>query len=196
MILASASPRRKELLEQAGFQLEIVPADVDESRRLHETPIAMVKRLAISKAQAVFDEHGLTSPHRVILAADTIVWTGDEVLGKPHDEEDARRMLRLLSNTTHHVSTGVCMLANDGEGIQRHSFVDTTSVTFLKLSDAQIDAYVATGEPMDKAGAYGIQGGAGTFVREINGDYHNVVGLPIDRVRQELASLLKEGLSL
>lgn len=187
MILASASPRRKELLEREGFELVVEPSDVDESRLPHESPTRLVERLATAKAYAALANRGTLEPREVLLSADTIVWTGNTVLGKPKDEDDAVRMLRTLSGHTHHVSTGVCILC--GTGVDDHiqsSFVETTGVTFRALSDDEIRAYVVTGEPMDKAGAYGIQGGAGAFVSALEGDYDNVVGLPVSRVLLEL----------
>lgn len=190
MILASASPRRSELLEAAGYDISVEPVGIDEGRLPGESPIALVGRLARSKAQACLDAHGPLGRSEPLLAADTIVWDGDVVFGKPADEDDARRMLRGLSGKTHRVSTGVCLLLGDGRGgARRHAFVETTEVTFRRLSEAEIDAYVATSEPMDKAGAYGIQGGAGRFVAALEGDYDNVVGLPVSRVARELADL-------
>lgn len=188
MILASASPRRKELLESAGFDLVIEPADVDETRLEGETPRELVLRLAESKADACLSAHGSLAFGDTLLAADTIVWMGHDALGKPQDDEDARRMLKKLSGRTHHVSTGVCLMRGSHDGAKRHSFVETTDVTFRDLSDTEIDAYVATGEPLDKAGAYGIQGGAGAFVARLEGDYNNVVGLPITRVKRVLSN--------
>lgn len=190
MILASASPRRKELLERAGFSLCVEPADIDETRLAGESPVALVKRLAVQKAKATATVRGGIAAGEVLLSADTIVWTGDDVLGKPFDEEDAMRMLRELSGRTHYVSTGVCLMKGQasGEPLTR-AFVDTTSVTFRELSEDEMRAYVASGEPMDKAGAYGIQGGAGRFVNSLEGDYDNVVGLPVARVVRELESM-------
>ncbi len=188
MILASASPRRRELLERAGFQLTIEPADVDETRLPQEGPQDLVLRLATSKALACLELHPYLGRDDVILAADTIVWLGDTVLGKPVDEEDACRMLHALSGKTHHVSTGVCLLTETGS-IHERAFVETTDVTFKSLTDEEINAYVASGEPLDKAGAYGIQGGAGAFVCQLDGDYDNVVGLPIAHVLDELMQM-------
>jgi septum formation protein len=185
MILASASPRRQELLEAAGFELSIEPADIDETRAPNESPLELVERLATQKAHASLANHGSLAKGETLLAADTIVWTGNDVLGKPRDPDDARRMLRELSGRTHHVSTGVCLLVGtDGAEPIKHSFTETSAVTFRELSDAEIDEYVRTGEPMDKAGAYGIQGGAGRFVERLDGDYDNVVGLPVTRILQ------------
>ena len=193
MILASASPRRQELLSRAGFSLSVEPADIDEERMAGEAPVALVERLATQKAQATLAAHGTLEQDEALLAADTIVWTGNEVLGKPASAEDARHMLRELAGQTHHVSTGVCLIVGrtDAAPLIR-SFVETTAVTFLPLSDAEIDAYVATGEPMDKAGAYGIQNRARAFVSHIEGDYSNVVGLPVARVIRELADLASD----
>lgn len=190
MILASASPRRKELLEREGFSLSIEPADIDETRLANESPVALVERLAIQKAEACVRERGGINEGEVLVSADTIVWTGEDVLGKPAGEKDAMRMLRELSGRTHYVSTGVCLMRGRSSGGPLvRSFVDTTSVTFRDLADDEIRAYVATGEPMDKAGSYGIQGGAGRFVSCLEGDYDNVVGLPVSRVVSELKSV-------
>lgn len=192
MILASQSPRRRELLEAAGFELTVVPASIDEARRAGEKPVALVERLACEKAAAVADRLGSESDGEPVVAADTIVWTDDgAVLGKPADDADAARMLRELSGRTHHVSTGACLLALARDGHRaRRSFVETTDVTFWELTDAQVDAYVASGEPADKAGAYGIQGAGRMLVRGIRGDYENVVGLPVARLVRELSELL------
>ena len=177
MILASQSPRRIELMRDAGFDVQVIPADIDESARPGEGPFELVERLARAKAEAVSSAHA--APGETVVAADTIVALDGELLGKPADEADARRMLRALSGKTHQVATGVCIA--HGERID--SFVDITDVTFYELSDAEIDAYVATGEPMDKAGAYGIQGTYGRMlVERIDGDFYNVVGLPIAKV--------------
>lgn len=190
VILASASPRRKELLERAGFELSIEPANVDETRLPHEAPAHLVERLSRLKAQAALVAHGSLQPDELLLAADTIVWTGEDVLGKPHDAQDAIRMLRELSGRTHHVSTGVCLVRCLPDGTtSMESFVETTGVSFKTLTDDEIVSYVATGEPMDKAGAYAIQGGAGSFVRDIVGDYDNVVGLPVKRVKDLVDAL-------
>ena len=192
MILASQSPRRYELLSDAGFSLEVVPADIDETRLPGENPVDLVLRLAAEKAEAVRTQLSRQPEDGLLVAADTIVWMGGEALGKPTDADDARRMLEELSGRTHSVSTGVCAmaLAADGSCTAQTSFVETTEVTFWNLSSAEIDAYVATGEPLDKAGAYGIQGAGRLLVRGISGDYSNVVGLPIARLVRELASLI------
>ena len=174
LILASASPRRRELLAQAGFDFEVVSADVPEIRRPGEDPIRFVTRLAREKAEAVISREPIP-PNTLVLGADTIVLVDEEVLGKPQDEADAARMLRLLSGRTHQVITGVCL----AKGSERQRAAEVTFVRFATLSDKEIEAYVATGEPLDKAGAYAIQGRAGRWVPRIHGCYFNVVGLPL-----------------
>lgn len=181
MILASQSPRRIELLREAGFDPRVIPADIDETARPAEGPFELVERLACAKAAAVATEHARSG--EVVIAADTIVALEGELLGKPSDEQDARRMLRALSGKTHQVATGVCITRDE----EVESFVDITDVTFYELGDTEIDAYVATGEPLDKAGAYGIQGIYGRMlVKRIDGDFYNVVGLPIAQVVRKL----------
>ena len=198
MILASQSPRRRELLSDAGFELEIAPADIDESRREHETPVQLVERLAAEKAAEACRTLGHAPSDGLLVAADTIVWMGDEALGKPVDASDAMTMLGELSGRTHHVSTGVCAvrLSPSGRLLASSSFVETTDVTFWDLTEAQIRAYVDTGEPLDKAGAYGIQGAGRLLVREIKVDYFNVVGRPIARLVRVLGSLVEDGSDL
>lgn len=181
MILASQSPRRIELMQEAGFDVRVIPADIDETPRPGERPFALVERLALAKAQSIASAHATRG--EAVIAADTIVALNGRALGKPADADDAHRMLRALSGRTHQVATGVCIVRDD----QTHSFTDITDVTFYDLSDAEIDAYIATGEPMDKAGAYGIQGVHGRMlVKRIEGDFYNVVGLPIARVVRAL----------
>ena len=185
MILASQSPRRIELMREAGFDCRVLPADIDESPLPGELPCALVERLACAKARAVAT---LAEPDEPLIAADTIVYLEDEILGKPADAEDAKRMLRLLSGRTHQVATGVCLR----QGAREDAFTVRTCVTFYPLGDAEIDAYVATGEPLDKAGAYGIQGvGGRLLVRGIDGDFYNVVGLPIAEVVRHLRALTR-----
>ena len=176
MILASASPRRIDILHQAGFNPVVCPQDVDETPREGEHPTHLVERLSCAKARACAKAY---DAGETIVAADTIVWDEDgDVLGKPADEAEAAEMLRTLSGRAHHVSTGVCVIS----GGRERSFVETTDVHFFKLSDADINAYVATGDPLDKAGAYGYQSLGCTLVERIEGDYYNVVGLPIGRL--------------
>lgn len=182
MILASQSPRRIELMREAGFDARVIPANIDETALPDEGPFDLVERLAHAKAAAVAKEHA--EEGEPVVAADTIVALAGELLGKPADEADARRMLQALSGKTHQVATGVCIV-RDGSV---ESFVDITDVTFYELSHDEIDAYVATGEPMDKAGAYGIQGQHGRLlVEKIDGDFYNVVGLPIAKVVRALS---------
>ena len=181
MILASQSPRRIELMREAGYDVRIIPADIDESPRPVEGPCELLELLARDKALNLDEHHDLHGDP--VVAADTIVALDGRLLGKPADEEDAARMLRALSGRTHQVATGVCIMK---DGLPA-SFVDVTDVTFYDLADEQIEAYVASGEPMDKAGAYGIQGTGGRMlVRKIDGDFYNVMGLPIARVVRSL----------
>lgn len=184
MILASASPRRKQILEEAGYSIEIAPQDVDETPLSGETPPELVERLARMKADAA--RAAAPSADETIVAADTIVWNeAGAVLGKPRDAADARRMLEELSGRTHFVSTGVALV----KGEATRSFVETTEVEFFELSESEIEDYVASGEPADKAGAYGIQGLGRMLVKGIRGDYYNVVGLPVARLVRELREL-------
>jgi septum formation protein len=184
LVLASASPRRRELLAQAGFTFDVISADVPEVRKPGEDPIRFVTRLAREKAEAVLASQPVT-PDTIILGADTIVLVDDEVLGKPRDAADAARMLRLLSGQTHQVITGVCLV----KGRERQRAAEVTFVRFVTLSDQEIDAYVATGEPLDKAGAYAIQGRASRWVPRIHGCYFNVVGLPLALVTSMIEAM-------
>lgn len=198
MILASQSPRRRQLLEELGYRLEILPADIDESRAPGEGPVELVGRLARQKAEAsraLAAEQGVEDADGLLVAADTIVWDdAGDVLGKPADAADAARMLRELSGHVHHVSTGCCaMHLGAGCGLlSARSFVETTDVEFWPLTEAQVGAYVASGEPMDKAGAYGIQGRGRLLVRGIKGDYFSVVGLPVSRLAREIEEMLND----
>jgi septum formation protein len=180
LVLASASPRRKELLTQSGYDFKVVPANIPETRRTDEDPTHFVTRLAQEKAQSVFDllDRGASEDPLLVLGADTVVVTSEELLGKPRDVEDAARMLRMLSWSTHHVITGVCLISKEKTEIA----AETTSVTMREIAASEIAAYVATGEPMDKAGAYAIQGYAARWIPRIEGCYFNVVGLPLARV--------------
>jgi septum formation protein len=187
LILASASPRRRELLAQAGYTFEVQPAHVNEDLRPDEDPIAYVVRLAREKAQSVFAEissTGPASPPAVVLGADTTVTLDSHILAKPEDAADAARMLGLLSGRTHRVITGVALASAKGVEVA----AEVTGVQFLTLNDDEIAAYIATGEPMDKAGAYGIQGFAAKWIPRIEGCYFNVVGLPLALVNTMLES--------
>lgn len=179
LVLASASPRRSELLAQAGFLFEVEFIPVDETRRRNEPPEDFVQRLAREKATAVFQARARRSAPAVpVLGADTVVVCNDIVLGKPSDDEDAFRMLRLLSGRTHRVLTGVCLISAAG----METAAESSLVTMLTPSEDQLRAYIATGEPRDKAGAYAIQGRAARWIPRIEGCYFNVVGLPVARV--------------
>ena len=187
LILASASPRRRELLAQAGYTFEVQPAHVNEDLRPDEDPIAYVVRLAREKAQSVFAEissTGPASPPAVVLGADTTVTLDSHIMAKPENPADAARMLRLLSGRTHRVITGVALASAKGVEVA----AEVTGVQFLTLNDDEIAAYIATGEPMDKAGAYGIQGFAAKWIPRIEGCYFNVVGLPLALVNTMLES--------
>lgn len=174
LILASASPRRAELLRNAGIPFTVAPAHVREEALPNETPLNYAQRLARDKASAIFASH----PEDAVLGADTVVVVDEHLLEKPTDADDAARMLRLLSGRRHQVITGVCLVA---AGFER-SEAEVTQVTFSELSNDEIAAYVRTGEPMDKAGAYAIQGIASRWTERIDGCYFNVVGLPMPRV--------------
>jgi septum formation protein len=179
LILASGSPRRKELLMAAGWPFEAITAGVDESLLPGEAPATYVQRLAKSKAEAVAAQ----LDHGLVLGADTTVVVDDQILGQPVDDSDAKRMLELLNNKWHEVLTGVALVRVGGE--TRVDY-ETTRVRFAEMSEREIDWYISTGEARGKAGAYGIQGAAGLFIEEIEGDYFNIVGLPI-RLVYELA---------
>jgi septum formation protein len=176
LILASASPRRAELLRAAGIEFTVRAADIDETVLPGESPRDYVLRLSRSKAQSVARDG------EPVIGADTIVVVDDEIAGKPVDAEDARHMLRLLSGKWHEVLTAVTLI----DGDQVIAQVASTRVKFADMSEAEIDWYISTGEPMDKAGAYGIQGYASRFVECIDGNYSNVVGLPVQMVYRML----------
>lgn len=185
LVLASGSPRRSELLRAAGIDFTVRVADVDEKVLPNELPRDYVVRLSREKARAV------AADGEVVLGADTTVVALNEIIGKPEDAKDAERMLRLLSGKWHEVLTGVSLVS----GSQVSSDVAVTRVKFAKLSDEEINWYVASGEPMDKAGAYGIQGYASRFVERIEGSYSNVVGLPVQMVYRMLESQKANGKS-
>ena len=184
LVLASRSPRRAELLTRAGYRFEVAPADVNERRRDGEAPARLVRRLAWKKAAVVAARH----PGAVVLGADTVVVVGGAVvLGKPHGDADAARMLQRLSGRAHEVLTGVAVRAPH----RRRAGVQSTRVVFRALSPEDVAWYVASGEPVDKAGGYAIQGRASRFVTRIEGSYTNVVGLPIELVDGLLRELAR-----
>ena len=183
LILASASPRRKELLEKFGVPFEIRVADIDETMDDSLLPYDEVGRVSRSKALAVRREKG-----DIVIAADTIVVCENRVLGKPHDAEEAKAMLRLLSGRDHQVMTGCTVLRDE----KCETFTEVTDLHFRVLRESEIDKYVQSGEPMDKAGAYGIQGGAALFCQRLSGDYYNVMGLPVCRLGEVLREMAPE----
>jgi len=206
LVLASASPRRRELLAQAGFVFDVIPAHIPEEPRPGEDPVAYVTRLAREKAEAVYDSPGTGNREQrtgtcgaadrahapadiVVLGADTTVTVDGHILEKPRDADDAARMLRMLSGRTHRVITGVAVVDTQGCEVA----AEVTAVRFTTLSDAEIAEYVATGEPMDKAGAYGIQGRAAKWIPRVEGCYFNVVGLPLALVTAMLEGRLRGG---
>jgi septum formation protein len=188
LILASASPRRRELLIQAGYRFAVEPSSIPESRRQGEDAIRFATRLAREKAEEVFARHSSSTPPVIVLGADTVVVCDGEVMGKPADAADANRMLLLLSGRTHQVVTGVAVVWGLGAA---EVAAELTQVTMRTLSPQQVADYVASGEPMDKAGAYAIQGYAGRWIPRIHGCYFNVVGLPL-----ALVTSLLEGAEL
>ena len=186
IILASASPRRRELLIQAGLRFEVMPSTVEEQMR-GNTPAEIVMSLAEQKAADVYEKAaGTEEDNFLVLGADTIVVCDGARLGKPKDEQDAVDMLCMLSGRSHEVYTGVCMLVCRNGRCRKHVFSQCTTVHMYPISEAQARWYVSTKEPMDKAGAYGIQGKGAVFVEKIEGDYNNVVGLPLAQLWQYL----------
>jgi len=184
LILASASPRRAEILHNAGYAFVVVSSAIDETPIPGEPTETMVQRLADAKAELVAARS--VGP-AIVIAADTAVQIGTQILGKPRTTEDARQMLQSLSGMTHSVITGLSLIRlPDGE---RRSFVESTQVHFARLSPDEIEEYLGTGEPFDKAGGYAIQGRAGRFIPRIEGCYFNVVGLPLARLAKELTEL-------
>ena len=173
LILASQSPRRAEILTAVGWEFEAIAADIDETRLAAEDAVSYVERLARTKAETV--ARGF--PGRLVIGADTVVVIDEEILGQPRDDDDARRMLRLLSGKWHEVLTGVALVRAGSSQVSIDH--DTTRVLFAEMSADEIDWYVSTGEPRGKAGAYAIQGRGALFIKEIQGDYFNVVGLPV-----------------
>ncbi len=182
IILASSSPRRKELLKTAGVEFEVHVKDVDESIPEGTPPAEAAKMTAAKKAAVIASEY----KNDIVIGADTIVVANGRILGKPKDEADAAEMLRMLSGIEHEVITGVCIKCDESS----HFFAQTSKVKFYDLTDEEIRAYVASGEPMDKAGSYGIQGLGCTLVERIEGDYFNIVGLPVAEVCRKIKTLI------
>jgi len=182
LILASGSPRRAQLLGEIVGAFRILPSDVDEDQDEGETPSAFVARISREKAESVADGLQPGDGGSWVLAGDTIVVIGETVLGKPEDEEHARRMLEQLQDRRHEVITGICLL-NRKQAVCRLEAV-RTQVWMRRIEPEEMDAYIRTGEPFDKAGGYAIQGDGGRFIRKIDGSYSNVVGLPMERLRE------------
>lgn len=182
IILASASPRRQELLRYITPEFEVIPADVDETIPDGVSADECAEFLAVKKAMSVAENH----PDSIVIGSDTVVIIDDEILGKPADETDAERMLKKLSGRLHKVITGVCLAC----GRKTLSFSQETSVKFYPLTDAEIRDYIATGDPMDKAGAYGIQGEGCVLIEKIDGDFFTVMGLPAARLKRILSSFI------
>ena len=190
IILASASPRRRELLTQIGFTFTVLPSDTEEHPK-STLPQDIVIELSKEKAKDVWEKNGKCDmADCLVISADTVVEIEGEILGKPKDAEDAVRMLQMLSGKEHHVYTGVTLLWADGEGKQKeYSFYACTGVLMYHIDREEIIEYVKSGEPMDKAGAYGVQGRVAAYIKAIRGEYSNVVGLPVGRLYQEMKSL-------
>lgn len=188
IVLASGSPRRKELLAKTGLKLSVVVSGGEEKAETSD-PAETVEKLSLDKASAVADLLQAEKEPQLIIGADTVVACDGEILGKPSDREDAFRMLWKLQGQTHQVYTGVTLLLKKKHTWQAHTFSEKTDVQFYPVSREELLAYIETGEPMDKAGSYGIQGGFGIYVKGICGDYNNVVGLPVGRLVYELKKL-------
>lgn len=185
IILASASPRRRELLETAGIPFSVCPSKAEENITTRE-PGKAVEELSEQKCREVFER---TEGDVLVIGADTVVAASGEILGKPKDRQEAERMLSSLQGNSHEVYTGVTFMERENGTERSRTFHEKTRVTFYPMTKAEIQSYIETGEPMDKAGAYGIQGKALIFVKEIQGDYNNVVGLPVARLYQELKEM-------
>lgn len=183
IILASASPRRKELLTTMGLEFEVIPSTAEENTENEKFSTKLIENIALAKARDVADK---TTFPAIIIGADTVVVIGDEILGKPKDDNDAFRMLKMLSGNNHRVISSIAVIDTETKKILKDSV--TSEVTFKELSDEEIKAYIKTEEPCDKAGAYAIQGIAGMFVKSINGCYSNIVGISVFK----LAEMLKE----
>ncbi|MDE6208890.1 MAG: Maf family protein [Lachnospiraceae bacterium] len=188
IILASASPRRKELLTQIGLEFEVIVSEADENISA-DTPENLVMQLSAIKAGAVYEEHKISADNTLIIGADTVVAMNGQVLGKPKDKEQAKEMLKALSDNKHEVLTGVTIIFVKSGNIVKETFYEKTIVYTYPMTDSEIDEYIESGEPMDKAGSYGIQGIGAKFIKKIDGDYNNVVGLPISRIYQKIKEM-------
>ena len=184
IILASASPRRRELLEQGGIPFTVIPSQAEE-KITTEQPGQAVEELSYLKCSDIYEK---SLGDVLVIGADTVVASEGKILGKPSSQKDAVKMLQSLQGREHEVYTGVTIMAREGNE-NRKTFHEKTKVVFYPMSDEEIRSYVNTGEPMDKAGAYGIQGKSAVFIKEISGDYNNVVGLPLARLYQELKNM-------
>lgn len=196
MILASASPRRRELLARVGMEFEVMPSDAEEKTE-NGSPAGMVRELSRMKALAVFQKlSGEEKAQSLVIGADTVVALDNNIMGKPKNREDAVKMLSALQGRTHQVYTGITLIWQEGKSMAEKeiSFYEETSVTMFPMTPEEIEEYVATGEPMDKAGAYGIQGKFAAYIKGISGDYYNVVGLPIGRLYQEVKKIYEKSL--
>lgn len=185
IILASASPRRRELLEQGGIPFTVIPSQAEEKITMTQPGLA-VEELSYLKCCDIYEK---LDEDVVVIGADTVVASEDKILGKPSSKEDAVKMLQSLQGKAHEVYTGVTIMIREGEKKRKKTFHEKTKVVFYPMSEEEIRSYVDTGEPMDKAGAYGIQGKSAVFIKEISGDYNNVVGLPLARLYQELKNM-------
>ena len=185
VILASASPRRREIPAMLGIEFTVEASSADETVTLTE-PGEIVTELAMRKAEAVFHKH---KEDCLVIGSDTIVWKDDRILGKPADTADAEAMLRILSGDINTVYTGVCLLYRKNGTVVRETFSEAADVSFAKMSEEEIRWYAATGEPMDKAGAYAVQGLGGRFIRGIQGDFYTVVGLPLHRLYEMMRKI-------
>lgn len=185
IILASASPRRRELLEQGGILFTVIPSQAEE-KITTEQPGQAVEELSYLKCSDIYEK---SLGDVLVIGADTVVASEGKILGKPSSQKDAVKMLQSLQGREHEVYTGVTIMAREGNENRKKTFHEKTKVVFYPMSDEEIRSYVNTGEPMDKAGAYGIQGKSAVFIKEISGDYNNVVGLPLARLYQELKNM-------
>lgn len=185
IILASASPRRRELLEQGGIPFTVIPSQAEEKITKTQPGLA-VEELSYLKCSDIYEK---SLGDVLVIGADTVVASEGKILGKPSSQKDAVKMLQSLQGREHEVYTGVTIMAREGNENRKKTFHEKTKVVFYPMSDEEIRSYVNTGEPMDKAGAYGIQGKSAVFIKEISGDYNNVVGLPLARLYQELKNM-------